>query len=52
MAYNPNDCPEIRWGAPEGSAERSACRRQAPPYQKKTMQDVRKWFAQRLHPPT
>jgi hypothetical protein len=52
MAYNPNDCPEIRWGAPEGSAEHSTCRRLAPPYQKKTMQDVRKWFTKRLHPPT
>jgi len=52
MAYNPNDCVEIRWGAPEGSAERSTCRRQAPPYQRKTMESVRKWFTQRLHPPT
>lgn len=52
MAYNPNDCVEIRWGAPEGSAERSSCRRQAPPYQRKTMESVRKWFQQRLHPPT
>jgi hypothetical protein len=52
MAYNPNDCIEIRWGAPENSDERSTCRRQAPPYQQKTMQSVRKWFTQRLHPPT
>jgi hypothetical protein len=52
MAYNPNDCVEIRWGARENSAERSACRRQAPPYQRKTMESVRKWFTQRLHPPT
>jgi hypothetical protein len=52
MAYNPNDCAEIRWGAPENSAERSTCRRQAPPYQQKTMQAVRKWFTLRLHPPT
>ncbi|MBP6979100.1 MAG: hypothetical protein PHD61_10605 [Bacteroidales bacterium] len=52
MAYNPNDCVEVRWGAPENSAERSTCRRQAPPYQRKTMQSVRKWFAQQLHPPT
>jgi hypothetical protein len=22
MGYNPNDCPEVRWGAPAGSAER------------------------------
>ncbi len=21
MAYNPNDCPEARWGAPAGSEE-------------------------------
>jgi len=52
MAYNPNDCVEIRWGAPENSNELSTCRRQAPPYQQKTMQSVRKWFTQRLHPPT
>ena len=52
MAYNPNDCVEIRWGAPEDSDERAICRRRAPPYQQKTMQSVRKWFAQRLHPPT
>jgi len=52
MAYNPNDGAEIRWGAPEGSAERSACRRHAPQSQQKTMQAVRKWFSKRLHPPT
>ncbi len=52
MAYNPNDCIEIRWGAPEHSEERATCHRQAPPYQQKTMQSVRKWFNQRLHPPT
>jgi hypothetical protein len=52
MAYNPNDGIEIRWGAPENSKERSTCRRQAPTNQQKTMQTVRKWFNQRLHPPT
>ncbi|MBV5349952.1 hypothetical protein JZU71_01985, partial [bacterium] len=52
MAYNPNDGIEIRWGAPENSQERSTCKRQAPGYQQKTMQSVRKWFTQRLHPPT
>jgi hypothetical protein len=51
-AYNPNDCVEVRWGAQENSPERSTCRRQAPPYQQKTMESVRKWFIQRLHPPT
>jgi hypothetical protein len=52
MAYNPNDCVEVRWGAPENSAERATCRRVAPQYQKQTMLSVRKWFQQRLHPPT
>jgi hypothetical protein len=52
MAYNPNDCVEIRWGAPENSEERATCRRQAPQNQKVTMQKVRSWFTQRLHPPT
>lgn len=52
MAYNPNDCVEIRWGAPENSAERSTCKRQAPAWQRQNMQSVRKWFIQRLHPPT
>jgi len=52
MAYNPNDGIEIRWGAPENSTERATCHRQSPAYQQKTMQSVRKWFTQRLHPPT
>ena len=52
MAYNPNDCIEVRWGAPENSDERSTCKRQASAYQQKTMQAVRIWFSQRLHPPT
>lgn len=52
MAYNPNDCAEIRWGAPENSTERATCKRQASAYQQKTMQSVRKWFSERLHPPT
>jgi hypothetical protein len=52
MAYNPNDCIDVRWGAPENSVERSTCKRQTSGYQQKTMQAVRKWFRQRLHPPT
>lgn len=52
MAYNPNDGAEIRWGAPEGSEERSTCKRHVPPGQLKTMQSVRVWFQKRLHPPT
>jgi hypothetical protein len=30
MAYNPNDCVEVRWGAPENSEEASTCKRHAP----------------------
>jgi hypothetical protein len=52
MAYNPNDGIEVRWGAPENSAERATCKRLAPSYQQKTMVTVRKWFNKRLHPPT
>lgn len=52
MAYNPNDGPEVRWGAPVDSQERSTCTRFAPANQQKTMQNARKWFSQRLHPPT
>jgi len=52
MAYNPNDGTEIRWGAPENSDERAACRRHVPSNQLKTMQSVRIWFHKRLHPPT
>jgi hypothetical protein len=52
MAYNPNDGIEIRWGAPEDSEERATCKRHAPANQLKNMQSVRKWFSQRLHPPT
>ncbi len=52
IAYNPNDGAEIRWGAPEGSQERSTCKRHVPPGQLKVMNDVRPWFNKRLHPPT
>jgi hypothetical protein len=52
MAYNPNDGIEIRWGAPENSEERSACRRRVPGSQLAKMREVRVWFQKRLHPPT
>jgi len=52
MAYNPNDGIEIRWGAPENSAERSTCLRRAPASQLEKMRSVRTWFSKRLHPPT
>jgi hypothetical protein len=52
MAYNPNDGPEIRWGAPENSEERAACKRHAPASQLEKMRSVSTWFSKRLHPPT
>ncbi len=52
MAYNPNDGPEIRWGAPEDSEERAMCKRRAPSSQVEKMRSVRTWFSKRLHPPT
>lgn len=47
MAYNPNDCVEIRWGAPVGSEERSTCARTASAEQRARMQRYRPWFAER-----
>lgn len=52
MAYNPNDCIEIRWGAAAKSEECTACRRHVPGWQLENMQKVRVWFQKRLHPPT
>lgn len=52
MAYNPNDGPEIRWGAPEGSEELSTCRRRAPISQRERMKSLRHWFHERRRPPT
>jgi len=51
-AYNPNDGIEIRWGAPDGSDERSTCKRRVPPAQLEKMKAVSVWFHKRLHPPT
>jgi hypothetical protein len=50
MAYNPNDCAEIRWGAPEGSEERGTCKRRASQEQQSRMEKYRKWFAERERP--
>lgn len=51
VAYNPNDCPEIRWGAREGTDEYTTCRRHAPPHQRQRMAQYRSWFAERQRPP-
>lgn len=50
MAYNPNDCVEIRWGAPEGSDERGTCKTFAPAAQRDRMKSYRSWFATRQRP--
>jgi hypothetical protein len=50
MAYNPNDCVELRWGASEGSAEASTCKRRAPAAQRAKMTEYRSWFHDRHWP--
>jgi hypothetical protein len=52
MAYNPNDCAEVRWGAPKGSEELSSCGRRAPVSQQEKMKSLRHWFRERRRPPT
>jgi hypothetical protein len=52
MAYNVNDCVELRWGAPDGSDEASTCKRHAPAGQRQKMAaDYRAWFHERRRPP-
>jgi hypothetical protein len=50
MAYNPNDCVEVRWGAPEGSDEIATCKQRAPAEQRRRMEKYRVWFAKRERP--
>ena len=49
--YNPNDCPEVRWGAPPGSEEAVTCDRRAPRIQRARMEKYRGWFRRRRPPP-
>jgi hypothetical protein len=51
MAYNPNDCVELRWGAPAESEEAATCKRQAPSAQRAKMAKYRAWFHERRRPP-
>jgi len=51
MAYNLNDCVELRWGAPEKSEEAATCRRHAPAAQRAKMTQYRTWFHERCRPP-
>jgi hypothetical protein len=51
MAYNPNDCVEVRWGAPENSEEAATCKRHAPQAQRAKMSsEYRSWFHERRWP--
>ena len=65
-AYDPNDCIEVRWGAPDAprgatagvresappsdSHERSTCRRRAPAEQQARMETYRDWFRESRRP--
>jgi hypothetical protein len=51
MAYNINDCAELRWGAPEGSEEAGTCKRRASTAQRQKMSEYRAWFSERRRPP-
>jgi hypothetical protein len=51
MAYNPNDCVELRWGAKPGTDEASTCRAHAPDAQQAKMATYRAWFHERKRPP-
>jgi hypothetical protein len=50
-AYDPNDCVELRWGAPPASEEMNTCRRRAPADQAARMAVYRAWFHDRVRPP-
>ncbi len=51
MAYNVNDCVELRWGAVDGSEEAATCKRRAPGAQRSKMTEYREWFKDRRRPP-
>jgi hypothetical protein len=51
MAYNPNDCVELRWGASAQSEEAATCKRYAPSAQRARMTRYRGWFQERRRPP-
>jgi hypothetical protein len=50
MAYNPNDCVELRWGAADESDEASTCKRHASSAQRAKMAKYRAWFQERHWP--
>jgi hypothetical protein len=50
VAYNPNDCVEIRWGAKPATTEYETCKRHAPTVQLKQMATIRDWFRDAKRP--
>jgi len=50
MAYNPNDCVEIRWGASSAAPDFGTCQRHAPDEQRARMQEYRAWFHEAKRP--
>jgi len=50
MSYNPNDCVELRWAAPDKSEEAATCKRHAPAAQRAKMTKYRTWFRERHWP--
>ena len=51
MAYNINDCAELRWGAKADSQEAQTCKRRASSAQRSKMSEYRAWFNERKRPP-
>ena len=51
MAYNVNDCVELRWGASDKSDEALTCKRRASAAQRAKMAEYRAWFHERRRPP-
>ena len=51
MAYNVNDCVELRWGAAANSDEAATCKRRASVSQRGKMAGYRAWFSERRRPP-
>jgi hypothetical protein len=51
MAYNVNDCVELRWGAAARSEEAATCKRYASGAQRTKMAKYRAWFHERRRPP-
>jgi len=50
QSYNPNDCPEVRWGASRKTDEMGPCERHAPADQVRRMEKIRWWHHMRFRP--